>query len=463
MYNIKKEGKTMNRFIVLLFSLYLSCNAFATTLTEALEAAYENNVALKESREELKVRDEQIMEVISKMLPSVSISKEKRNGKQIPSQNAADAGATTTKINGIIGTFSLSQNLFRGGSDMSSLIAARNSIEASRAELKQKEQIVLIGVVESFLKLNALDNKYSNAKRMEKETKEYVNATQQRFKVGEVTKTDVARAESAYAEYKARKSKHWAELISEKAKFKNITGIEGDNLVLLNSEKEIKHPANVDDAIAIGLKQNPRILVANFMKQVSREQVKSNMGRLLPSIDLKHQVDDLERAPVTSNNNGYKMSQVTSLQVTVPIFDGGSTWSKVRAAKRENKKNEYSAVKTNNEVMEIVTASWFSADSAKDILKSAKEAMLASKIAYDGAKQEEKAGIRASIDVVIAHNEYYATYERYIDAQMQYWLSLYGLKVALGECTAQGLNLKVKHYDPLVNYNRIKFQLIGAY
>ncbi len=453
----------MNRFVVLLFSLYFSCNALATTLTEALEAAYENNVALKENRETLKVRDEQVMEVISRMLPSVSVAKEKRNGKQTPSQSAADAGATTTKINGITGTFMLSQNLFRGGSDMASLIAARNSIEASRAELKQKEQIVLLGVVESFLKLNALDSKYSNAKRMEKETKDYVNATQERFKVGEVTKTDVARAQSAYAEYKARKSRNWAELLSEKAKFKNITGIEGDNLVLLASEKEVKHPANVDDAVAIGLKQNPKVLVANFMKQVSREQVKANMGRLLPSIDLKHQVDDLDHAPVKSRNEGYKLNQITSLQVTVPIFDGGSNWSKVRAAKSENKKNEYSAINASNEVMESVTASWFSTDSAKDVLKSTKEAMLASKLAYDGAKQEEKAGIRASIDVVIAHNEYYSTCERYIDAQMQYWLSLYGLKAALGECTAQGLNLKVKHYDPLVNYNRIKFQLIGAY
>jgi outer membrane protein len=452
----------MKKFLIIIF-LYINCNCWAVTLNEALEAAYENNVTLKADREALKVKDEDIMEIISRMLPSVSIKKIKENGKQVPSQERQVAGEVTQKNNGITGYFDLSQNLFRGGADVSSLIAVRNAIEAARADLMNKEQVALQSVVESFFKLKALNSKYLNAKKMETQTKEYVVATDQRFSVGEVTKTDVARAQAAYASSKARKSNYWAGFVSEKVRFKNMTGLEVNDVMSSNSDKDIKIPSSVDEAIGRALKNNPNMLIADFTRKSSAAQVKANMGALLPKVDLRHQVGDLSRDRLRGNDKGYKLNQVTSLEVTVPIFDGGSNWSKVRAAKRRDKQSQYNSMNINNEITQRATAAWFGLDASRDILKSRKDALEASKVAYEGAREEEKAGIRASIDVVNAHHEYFQSYEQYVDAETDYYLSVYRLKAEVGECTAQGLNLKVKLYDPLANYNRIKFQLIGAY
>lgn len=453
----------ISTFFAVFSYLFFSCESLAITLNEALEAAYEHNVVLKSEREVLKIKDEEIMQIISKMLPSISIAKEKLNIKQTPSDERKDQGYRTERANDIKGHFVLSQNLYRGGSDFASLIVARNSIEAARAELKDKEQRILLSVIESFFKLKALNDKHRNAKEMEQKIKKYMDATEQRFKAGTVTRTDVAKIQAAYASSKAKKSQYWSEFISEKTKFKNLIGLDDDIAVQSESKLEVKIPSTVDEAVAIALKNNPQIHIGNFSKRASAENVKVHMGSLLPVVDLKHQVDDLTHASVRSSDRGLKLNQVTSLEVTMPIFDGGNRWSKVRAAKNDSKRTEYHVMNIYNEVSQAATSAWLAVVAEKEILKSRRESFKASKVTYEGAKAEEEAGVRASIDVIEAYYEYFQSYEQYIDAKTNHWLSLYSLKMVLGECTAEGLKLKVKLYDPLANYNRIKFQLIGAY
>jgi outer membrane protein len=461
--NLFLQMNLINIFGILMFWGCYSCKSFAITLNEALEYAYKNNVALKSDREVLKAKDEEIMQIIARMLPSISISKEKLNIKQTPTDESQEQGYKTEKTSGLRGHLVLSQNIYRGGSDFASLTVARNSIEAARAELKDKEQRMLLSVVESFFKLKALNDKYCNAKEMEQKIKKYMHATEQRFKAGTVTRTDVARIQAAYASSKAKKSQYWSEFISEKTKFKNLIGLDEDITVQSESKQEVKIPSTVDEAVAIALKNNPQIHIGNFSKRASAENVKVHMGSLLPTIDLKHQVDDLTHASLRSSDRGLKLNQVTSLEVTIPIFDGGNRWSKVRAAKNDSKRIEYNVMNIYNEVSQAATKAWSAVTAEKEILKSREESLKASKVTYEGAKAEEEAGIRASIDVIEAYYEYFQSYDQYIDAKTNYWLSLYSLKMVLGECTAEGLKLKVKVYDPLANYNKIKFQLIGAY
>ena len=449
------------RFFIILLSVFFGSQSFAVTLNEALEAAYEHNLSLKAKREELKIKDEKIMEVFSKMLPKVRLSRIKRNGKYKPSDESQNT--ETQNIDGIYGQMTVEQNIFRGGSDVAELVAARNVIEAAREELKLEEQKTLVSAVESFLKVKGAEDKYKNAKKMENDARNYVHATEQRFRAGEVTKTDVATAKAAYARAKARKTKHWSEFISEKTRFKNTTGIEAANLVLSGGDKNLKLPLSLDETISLALKNNPNVIAIGKQKNAATATVKARMGTILLNVDLVHEVKNNRHAPSRERTRGYEHEQVTKIELTMPIFDGGARWSHIRAAKREDKRLQYQVANVNEEVTHNATAGWSSFDAAKDILKSQKDALSAAKTAYDGAVEEEKAGIRASIDVIKAHEAYFEHYEAFVDSQTQYYVSLYSLKSVLGECTAQGLNLKVPVYNPLKNYNNIKWQLISAY
>lgn len=453
----------MRRLIITLFTLFLGTEAYAVTLNEALEAAYENNVVLKGKREELKQYDEKIMQSLSAMLPHVTVHKTKSNGKNKPSRERQLQGDTTETIDGITSSLVLKQNLFRSGSDFASLISAKNFVEAHRAELESHEQDILRAIVQNFLKLKGAESKYQHAKRMEVDTKNYVTASEKRFEVGDITKTDVARAKSAHASIVARKAQYWSEYVAEKEDFKNLTGIEPSKLVLPDSAKVLKLPANMEEAVAVSLRHNPQIIAADRSKKSKNAEVKYAMGGVLPSVNLEHKLDDFSHAPVLSSNRNYRYKQTTSIDVTVPIFDGGASWSRIRAAKRANKQSEYNLAHIKNEVTKKAISGWSKVESSRLVFKGSKESFEAAKVAFEGAFEEEKAGIRSSSDVIQYQIEYLERYTNYIDARTSLYDSLYNLKAALGECTAKGLNLKVKLYDPLKNYNSIKWQLIGAY
>lgn len=453
----------MRRLLIILFTISFGAEACAVTLNEALEAAYENNVQLKAKREELKQRDEYIMQSLSRMLPHVHVQRSKSNGKLTPSQERKIAGETNQTVDGITSAFVLKQNLFRSGADFASLMSSKNLVEAYRAELESSEQEMLRTVVQNFVKLKGAESKYLHAKKMVADAKNYVVASEQRFEVGDITKTDVAKAKSAFADIDSKKSQFWSEYVSEKEAFKNITGIEPTNLILPDVSKILKFPANMDEAVAIALRNNPKVVLASKVKKSKASDVKATMGGILPSVDLTHQVKDLSRAPTVSGVRGYKYDQTTTVDIVVPIFDGGKGWSTIRSAKRANKQAEYNLANTNNEVTQMTISAWTGIDSAKSMFKGSRESFEAARIAFEGALEEEKAGIRASSDVIQSQHDYLDRYERYIAVRTHLYNSLYSLKAALGECTAKGLNLKVKLYDPLKNYNSIKWQLIGAY
>ena len=453
----------MRRLLIILFTLSFGAEACAITLNEALEAAYENNIQLKEKREELKKRDEQVMQAVSRMLPTVRVSRSKINGKSKPSLERENDGAQTRTMDGITSSLVLTQNLFHSGADFATLMSAKNIVEAYRAELESQEQEILRSVVQHFLRLKGAESKYQHAKKMSVDTKKYVEASKKRFEVGDITKTDVARAKSAHANIVAKKAQYWSEYVSEKESFKNFTGLEPKGLVLPDAFKILKIPSSMDEALAVSIRKNPKVIFAEKVKKARQSEVKASMGGVLPKVDLTHQVRDSTHAPVYSNDRNVRLSQTTTVDVTVPIFDGGASWSKIREAKRENKKSEYSFVNANNEVTQMAVSGWTRVDSAKLVYTGSKESFEAAKIAFEGALEEEKAGIRSSYDVIQYQLEYLERYTNYIDARTSLYDSLYYLKAAMGECTAKGLGLKVKLYDPLKNYNSIKWQLIGAY
>ncbi len=182
----------------------------------------------------------------------------------------------------------------------------------------------------------------------------------------------------------------------------------------------------------------------------------------MPSVDLQYSVNS-NKDPIVEAEQKPKLDQTTSIQVTVPVFDGGAKWSNVRQKKAINKQRMFERTQTFNDIKVRTIAAWTYFESAQAILKSYKEELEASRIAYQGAQEEEKAGLRASLDVIIARREFFQSFEHYVNARTQYYQYLYGLKSALGECTAKDLKLKVKPFDPLKNYNSIRWQLIGAY
>ena len=189
---------------------------------------------------------------------------------------------------------------------------------------------------------------------------------------------------------------------------------------------------------------------------------------MLPSVDLQHQISDNTKAPFSDISPAARRNHTTSITLNIPIFGttdgaGKNSWSALREQKRTAAQLQNTLQNTMKNTRASAIQSWAAFKAEKRSLKAREAQFAAQKIAYKGAQALEKAGQISTLDIIEYQSRYFEAYSQLISERENYYNALYTLKSTVGECTAKGLKLNTKYYDPLKNYNSIKWQLIGAF
>jgi hypothetical protein len=165
--------------------------AEAQSLEEALAKAYRDNPTLQARRARLRAVDEGVPQALSGWRPEVQLFG--TAGGQRTRQNITPERDTRTLYSLEL---EIRQNLYNGGSTDADVAAAEADVLAERARLGETEQNVLFQTVTAYMNVvrdqAVLDLNEQNERRLRRQ----LEATQDRFEVGEVTRTDVAQAES---------------------------------------------------------------------------------------------------------------------------------------------------------------------------------------------------------------------------------------------------------------------------
>lgn len=461
--NIFREA--MIKKISLLTSLILSTSlASAHTIEEALAITYENNNELKAKREELKAADESIMQALSRFLPSMKAQKSNslsklRNATQTTLSNGAITKTPegTVENSGITSAFTIEQNLFRGGADVATMQKAKHQIEEQRANLKKAEQQVLLSAIQAYLNVANFQTQLEIANKRVETSKKFLESIEARFKAGENTKSDVAQSRSSLSKAIAMQIDTAGALEAAKAKYATVITVAPENVSL--PPINIIVPSNLDEAVTMALKNSPDIVAAERQYQAANQNVNVAKAALMPVASLSQQWQNAKHDP----NSSYNLSSVTTLGVSVPIFNGGADWSEIRKSKRVAQAYKYSSLNTKQSVTDFTVKAWSDYESRKAAMTAQEDYAESAKVAYEGMLEEEKAGLRSSVDVISQQNSYFDADAQLAKAKTENVLYRYVLKSAIGELTAKDLNLKVTAFDPLQNYNKIRWELIGSF
>jgi outer membrane protein len=435
-----------------------TCNSIAQTIEESLAIAYESNNMLKSKREELKAVDENIMAAFSNFLPTLGIARNVQD-QEIKGYNPNPYSSTSTqKITqqSTLGTNSLQlrQNVFNSGGDMAGLLKAKRQIEQQRATLIYYEQEVLLNTVKVYLGVAQAQMQLDIYEKKVVTLKKYLEAEEARYKAGEKTKTDVAQARSYFSNAVAARIKAFGDLNSAKSNFFSVVGVEPQNISLPKGGVSI--PQNLDDAIAIAAKKNPSLLASDYKHKAADANIHVQRASLLPSATLGYSWQDY------SNFNNGSSSNATTLTLNVPLF-ASANWSQLRAAKRTAQQLKYELLNNKQSVVDQAVVAWQNYETSRAAINAQEDAVESALVAYNGMKEEEKAGTRSTVDVIVAQNNYFDTDINLVAAKTNDIQNRYALKSAVGELTAKDLNLKVPLYDPLKNYNKIRWELIGSF
>jgi TolC family type I secretion outer membrane protein len=451
---LRRIPRTLIRFAVLAASLASAAPAAATTLTEALAITYRTNPDLKAARRELGATNEAVPQALSGWRPEVSISGSV--GKQVlESQSQGFTGdATTTPVQG---RFEVRQPLYRGGRNNANTERAVSQVGAQRARLMRTEQDVLLRTVRAYMNVwrdqAILRLNRNNVERLRRQ----LQATQDRFDVGEVTRTDVSQAKSRLQRAIADRVEAQGALESSRAVYEEVVGRPPAQLEQPKPPGNL--PESVNAAVRTALDQNPQTRAARFAEIAARRNVRAITGELLPDAEL------VARASRSANSTSAESSSETLevlAQISIPLYQRGAVFSRMREAKQTANQRRLELRGRKRQVEQEAVSAWEDLQAARARIDAIEAQVRSAEIALDGVRQESQVGARTVLDVLDAEQELLNAEVDLIRAQRDEIVAAYALLAALGRLTAEDRGLPVQVFDVDKAFQDVRNKLWGS-
>jgi outer membrane protein len=442
--------------------LLLAGPASAQTLKEAFAYAYNNNPQLLAERALLRATDETVPQALSNWRPTVNFTGSAgytREGVETP--NALTGANTPTTFASFVTRsldLRLTQPLYRGGRTEAATRMAINNVEAERAHTLAVETAVFQAVAQAYLDVVRDQTLVEVARNNETVLRKQLEATRDRFRVGEVTRTDVAQAESSLAQATAQRITAEGNLETSRAEYAHAVGHPPGRLTTPRERPVL--PATRDEALTLAMRNNNTVIQANFKELASRNNVDLIRGQLLPTISI---VGDLSRnygASFALRNERLDAASV-SAQLTMPLYEGGSVYAQTRAAEQTVGEQRSLVDDARRQAVQDATTAWETLQAARASIASFGAAVRAAQIALEGTQQEALVGSRTVLDVLIAEQQLFTTQSQLVTAQHDAALQEFKLAAATGRLIAPELRLPVKLYDMDRHYRAVKDKLFG--
>ncbi len=436
-------------------ALLLSSPASAETLREALVKAYLNNPEINSQRAALRATDEDVSSALSNWRPDVtwsgSIYRERNENNARTGDNRKQSLTPTTS------TFTVTQPLFRGFRTVAATEGAEADVKKGRFDLAQKEQDVLMSTVQAYSNVIRDMAVLELNKNNEQVLRRQFEATTDRFEVGELTRTDVSQAQARFAKSTADRIQSEGDLISAKAEYTRLVGEEPTNLLPPTIPSDI--PNTVESVIDLATKNNPSFMAAYYDEQSAMKSIDEASGELLPELNLEASTTT---ALESSSSGSRSDSAQIGLTLSVPFYQQGSVYSKVRKAKQTAAKKRMDMELARTEAVKSAKTGWEGVVTARARIQSFLAQIRSAEVALDGVQREAAVGSRTVLDVLDAEQELLDAKVSLVRAQRDELVAVFELKQAIGELTAEKLRLDTGIYDPDVHYQEVRDKWFGT-
>ena len=432
----------------------VSVPAQAESLLEALSATYGYNPRLDAERAFARGTDEEVARAMSGYRPTVTGSADV--SWERTDQRPSSLFDGTTKPRGY--TIQGIQPVFRGFRTYNAVNNAEATVRAERENLRDIERQVLLQAVTAYMDVvrdqELVRLNENNVNVLSRELK----AAQDRFSVGEVTRTDVAQAEARRADSVSRLDAARANLRTSRGSFQQVVGHPPEGLSWpAPPEQDI--PKSLQDATGICNNENPLVVAALYREQAGKYLVDQIRGELLPSVQLEASYTD--RFDPVKTVEETEQGIVTG-RLTVPIYEAGDVYARVRQAKQNHIGALQQIEQIRTEQQQTLVASWSQLEAARAQVESDRVAVESNKVALQGVREEEKVGQRTLLDVLNAELEYLNSQVNLETDRATLVIAAYSVMSAMGRLDVAWIGAAAYVYDPNVHYKEVRRKWIGV-
>jgi len=433
--------------------------AEAEDLNGALSQAYLGNPTLDAARAQLRSTDEGVPQALSGWRPTVT-------GQVSAGSEWSHDGSKPGPNNLIVDrnrqfyprtySLTLTQPLFNGFGTVSGTKAAENRVKAGRAQLLDTEQQVLFAAVQAYMSVvtnaSILELNQNNVKVLQAQ----LQATNDRFQAGEVTKTDVSQAQASLQGAIAAATAAEGDLTASMAVYRQVVGQEPVQLSMPNVPPNL--PQKQEDVVAMS-QEAPVVISAQFIEAATKDDIDTQFSELLPSVSLQGSVS---RADEQASDRDSTTDGTILGVLTVPLYQAGAPDSRVRQAKQLYQQARRQLDEARRASAQQAVAAWQALETAQAQITSFEEQVRANTIALEGVRQEQTVGARTVLDVLDAEQALLNSKVNLVTAQTNLVIARYQVLQAIGQLNAKALALNVQLYDPAKHYNDVRNKWWGT-
>jgi TolC family type I secretion outer membrane protein len=394
--------------------------------------------------------DEGVPQALSGWRPTVqgntSYGKRFRDTELLPSRGLSPFNTGLT----------VAQPLFRGGRTVAGTRRAEKLVLAGREQLKATEQGVLLAAVTAYMDVfrdQAVVELTSNNERV---LRRQLEATEERFKVGDLTRTDVAQSQARLSRASSDRISAEGDLIASQATFTRVIGVAPQALEAPDPISDL--PDSEEGAQAVAEDENPNLRAADFNEGAARHAIRESTGSLLPTVSLNAALSRNRDAAATTNRTDN--AEITA-QLTIPLFQAGAVWSQARQARQTHSQARLQVDDSRRGVVEGVTRAWQALQTARARIESDTDEVLANEIALEGVRAEATVGERTILDILDAEQELLDARVNLVRSERDELVAAFTLMNAIGRLTAAQLDLPVEVYDPTLHYEAVRYKWFG--
>lgn len=433
----KNRKKTLLRVLGVTALFGAASVAQGETLNSALTAAYNNSNLLEQNRALLRIEDEDVAIALSALRPQIALQSTIAQTDQASNLQGGSLSSTIS--------LGLDLLLYDNGSTALGVEAAKETVLATREALVAVEQQVLFNAVQAYVGVlgdtRVLRLREQNLRLVSQE----LRAAEDRFEVGEVTRTDVAQAEARLADARGILAAAQGDLAVSREFYRVTVGRDPGNLEGIRALPTL--PSNTEAGVEVALRNAPAILQAQHQIKANELNAQRALADIGPTITLNGSVG---HSSVVDNNSS------VGLTMTVPIYQGGQ----LSALRRRALATVHASRANLNQqallTRQTVADSWSQLLVANAQVRASEQQVAAAQIAFEGAREEAKLGARTTLDVLDTEQTLSDARTNRIVAETQVYIAAYQLVAATGMLTADALGLPVERYDPSEYYNSAK-------
>ena len=442
-------------FALLASTAMVASPAAADTLREALVEAYKTNPNLQSARANQRASDEGVPIAKSQSLPNVSSTATHIEFLK-PSGNSFTAPERNLGV-----SLDVAVPIYSGGSVRNAIRAAEQRVEAGRAGLRDSESAIFTLVVAAYMDVIRNEAIVGLSQNQVNVLAVNLQATTDRFEIGDLTRTDIAQSQSrlAFAQSDLRSAQ--ANLINARENYISLVGTAPADLQPPPPLPGL--PDNADEAVFAALEFNPGLIQARELAEAAGFDFKAAGASRLPSVSLFAGGDYSNffgtlGGPVAGQFSQSETTASAGVRVTIPIFQGGRPAALERQASARASAVLEQVIAEERNVIAQTRAAYSSWIAANAIIESTQTAVAAAELGLEGVRAENSIGNRTILDVLNAEQELLSARVQLVTARRNAYVAGFALLSAMGKAEARDLGLDDEGllYDPTLNYDRVR-------